>query len=56
MEISVAEKQSNSRDFVIMKAIIFPQINFLWLGCILMFIGSWVAVAKRITDNNKGIN
>lgn len=53
MEISVAEKQSNSRDFVIMKAIIFPQINFLWLGCILMFIGSWIAVAKRIADNKK---
>jgi cytochrome c-type biogenesis protein CcmF len=53
MEISVAEKQSNTRDFVIMKAIIFPQINLLWTGCILMFIGTWVAIRKRIVESKK---
>jgi len=53
MEIRVAEKLTNSRDFVIMKAIIFPQINLLWTGCILMFIGTWVAIRKRIIDSKK---
>jgi cytochrome c-type biogenesis protein CcmF len=53
MEISVAEKQSNTRDFVIMKAIIFPQINLLWTGCILMFIGTWVAIRKRLIESKK---
>ncbi len=48
MEIEVAEKEGNSREFIIMKAIVFPQINILWTGCILMIIGTWIAIVKRI--------
>ena len=48
MEIDIAEKEGNVREFVIMKAIIFPQINILWTGCILMIIGTWIAIVKRI--------
>src|SRR4030095_10299951 len=33
MEIAVSEKKSNKKEFIIMKAIIFPGINILWLGC-----------------------
>ena len=33
VEIEVEEKEGNSRDFIIMKAIIFPHINILWIGC-----------------------
>ena len=47
IQLDVAEKKNNSRDFVIMKAIIFPQINILWMGCILMIIGTLIAVRKR---------
>lgn len=50
IEISVYEKKSNSREFVIMKAIIFPQINILWIGCVLMIIGTWLAIRKRIRN------
>lgn len=46
--ISVSERKSNKRDFIIMKAIIFPGINILWTGCILMIIGSLVALRKRL--------
>ena len=53
IELSVAEKKSNKSDFVIMKAIIFPGINILWTGCILMIIGSVVAIRKRIKQNKK---
>lgn len=48
VQIDIAEKKSNSREFVIMKAIIFPQINILWTGCILMIIGTWIAIRKRM--------
>jgi cytochrome c-type biogenesis protein CcmF len=51
IEIGVAEKKSNKKDFVIMKAIIFPGINILWIGCILMITGSLLAVRKRIKKN-----
>lgn len=53
VEIEVAEKEGNDREFIIMKAIIFPQINILWTGCILMIIGTWIAIAKRIRSNKK---
>ncbi|MBK7850980.1 MAG: hypothetical protein IPJ66_07525 [Bacteroidetes bacterium] len=49
--LSVSEKKTNKKDFVIMKAIIFPGINILWLGCFLMIIGSLMALRKRIRKN-----
>ena len=37
----------SEREFVIMQAIIFPGINILWIGCILMAIGTFMAVRQR---------
>jgi cytochrome c-type biogenesis protein CcmF len=48
LDISVSEKKSNRKEFIIMKAIIFPGINLLWTGCILLIIGSVLAVRHRI--------
>ncbi|PCJ83563.1 MAG: cytochrome C biogenesis protein [Flavobacteriales bacterium] len=48
IDISVAEKNSNKREFIVMKAIIFPGINILWCGCILMVLGTVIAVWNRI--------
>jgi cytochrome c-type biogenesis protein CcmF len=39
---------SDEKEFVVMKAIIFPYINLLWLGSILMCIGTILAVVQRI--------
>ncbi|MEO5571318.1 MAG: cytochrome c biogenesis protein CcsA [Bacteroidia bacterium] len=47
-EITVAERKENKREFIIMKAIIFPHINILWMGCVLMIIGTLIAIRKRI--------
>ncbi|MGI8892303.1 MAG: cytochrome c biogenesis protein CcsA, partial [Bacteroidia bacterium] len=35
IDITIAEKKSASREFIIMKAIVFPYINLLWAGCII---------------------
>ncbi len=48
VEMTVWEHESVRRDFVVMQAVIFPQINWLWLGCILMSLGSFLAVRFRI--------
>ena len=48
VEMTVWEHESVRRDFVVMQAVIFPQINWLWLGCILMTLGSFLAVRMRI--------
>ncbi|MCB9252048.1 MAG: cytochrome c biogenesis protein CcsA [Flavobacteriales bacterium] len=38
------------RDFIIMKAIVFPYINFLWGGVILMVIGFVISIVRRTKD------
>jgi cytochrome c-type biogenesis protein CcmF len=48
LQIKVAEKKGNLREFIVLKAIVFPFINVLWLGCILMVVGTMMAVFYRI--------
>ncbi len=52
--ISLMEKNSNKQDFIVMEAIIFPWINVLWLGCIIMIIGTVIAVIERIRKLKHG--
>lgn len=40
-------------DVIIVKAIMFPYINILWIGSILMGIGSFMAVYQRIVRDKK---
>ena len=47
LEIS---KRPAVRDFIIMKAIVFPFINLLWGGVIIMIIGFSIAIVKRTRD------
>ena len=51
IHITIAEKKNVSKDFIIMKAIIFPWINILWIGCLLLMIGSIIAIWERIKSN-----
>jgi cytochrome c-type biogenesis protein CcmF len=44
----VAEHISNRKEFVVMQAIQFPMINILWIGCIVMFMGTVMAIRHRI--------
>ncbi|UTW63041.1 cytochrome c biogenesis protein CcsA [bacterium SCSIO 12741] len=47
-EIAIEEKKGMSRDFIVMQAIVFPYINILWIGSILMFLGTILAIYNRI--------
>jgi cytochrome c-type biogenesis protein CcmF len=51
IEISVQEKKENAKDFIVMQAMIFPYINILWIGCVVMFIGTLMAIAERVRRN-----
>lgn len=44
----MAEHFSNRREFIVMQAIQFPMINILWIGIIVMFIGTVMAIRHRI--------
>ncbi len=46
--LRIREKEDPNKEFIILKAIIFPGINILWTGSILMAIGTLLAVWVRI--------
>ena len=51
-EIVLGIKQEDTEnDFIIMKAIVFPFINVLWLGCIIMAVGIFISIIRRYQDN-----
>ncbi|HRY98627.1 MAG TPA: cytochrome c biogenesis protein CcsA [Bacteroidales bacterium] len=37
------------RDFIVLKAILFPYINILWFGALIMLVGFSIAMVRRIT-------
>ncbi len=39
-----------TEDYIIMKAIKFPYINLLWLGTIIMVLGSFMAMVRRAAN------
>ena len=41
------------QEFVVMQAIVFPGINILWLGCVLLFLGTLLAVRQRIKRTDR---
>ena len=44
---AIAEKADYEKPFIVIKASIFPMINLLWMGCIIMVIGSFMAMYER---------
>ncbi len=48
IDISLQEKKSNTHDYIVMQALIFPCINILWLGAIIMAIGTLLSIVERI--------
>jgi len=52
IEMEVYEKNSEAREFIILKAIVFPGINILWAGCLIMIIGTVLAIRHRLKQNN----
>jgi cytochrome c-type biogenesis protein CcmF len=48
IEITMSEKNSNTKDFFVMEAYVFPYINVLWIGCLVMALGTGIAIIERI--------
>ena len=47
IDLSVKEGGSNKREMLILSAEIFPMINLLWLGCLVMVVGTTLAIRHR---------
>ena len=50
--ISVAETEP-PEEYVVMQAILFPGINLVWLGSIMMLFGAGMSMMKRYRDNRR---
>lgn len=48
VEVTMSEKIGNAKDFIVMEAYEFPFINVLWLGCVVMALGTIIAIIERI--------
>jgi len=49
----MAQEKPKKKDYIILKAIVFPYINLLWGGCIIMIIGTIIAIFNRIQQSKK---
>jgi cytochrome c-type biogenesis protein CcmF len=48
ISLYVSEQKTNKKDFIVMEALIFPWINILWFGCLVMISGTILAMRERI--------
>ncbi len=53
-EIMIKENRPED-DYIVMKALIFPYINVLWLGVIVMALGFFISMINRITKKEKQV-
>ena len=54
LTVGIWEHESVKTEFIVIQAIIFPLINVLWIGCILMALGSFMAVRRRLRLSKNG--
>jgi cytochrome c-type biogenesis protein CcmF len=47
--VEIAENAARS-DYIVLEAIVFPGINFVWIGSIMMLLGLAISLWKRMTD------
>ncbi len=51
IKLIIEEKKSNGNDFIIMQAMVFPYINLLWTGCLIMVLGIFISIYTRVKRN-----
>jgi cytochrome c-type biogenesis protein CcmF len=49
-EISVYQQPENKRPWIVMRALDFPYINFLWCGTVLMILGFLLSIFRRNSE------
>ena len=47
VEITVYQQPENKKPWIVMRALDFPYINFLWVGTVLMIIGFLLSIFRR---------
>lgn len=55
LEIMVYQKPLPEKKWVVFKAIRFPFINFFWAGTIVMTVGFFISIRRRIKENKRQV-
>ncbi len=50
VEITVYQQPQNKRPWIVMRALDFPYINFLWAGTVIMIIGFLLSIFRRNSE------
>lgn len=53
MDFTVSESKRGSRDFIVLEAVVFPYINVLWFGCLIMVLGTVLSIRQRIKKSKE---
>lgn len=53
MDFTIAESKHSAKDFIVLEAVVFPYINILWFGCLVMILGTVLAIRQRIRKNKE---
>lgn len=53
IDVYAAIKLSKKADYIVMEASVFPAINILWIGCLIMVTGTFLAVRERKKKNRE---
>lgn len=53
MDLTIAESKRSAKDFIVLEAVVFPYINVLWLGCLIMVLGTVLSIRQRIRKNKE---
>lgn len=47
IEVEVSDKKPK-QDYIVLQALVFPLINLVWLGSVMMMIGFLIALMQRV--------
>ena len=53
IEITLSQDVKKKTDYIVMEAFVFPWINILWTGCVIMVLGTLLALIHRIRQSKK---
>ncbi len=56
MDFTISESKRSNKDFIVLEAVVFPYINVLWFGCLVMVIGTILAIRQRIKKAKEAKN
>jgi len=53
MDFTISESKRTSKDFIVLEAVVFPYINILWFGCLIMVLGTVLSIRQRIKKSRE---